>query len=123
MFRREPVLQRGTGSQRPKTYSAESGYVYAYSFAGFRHVPGRYEYVFSVSGGREPSVRMRISLPQVEIQEWAGRDRELTASERYGIAKVCLKRILDRAETPKILPAEVTPSRDEVREVADVLDL
>ena len=37
-----------------------------------------------------------ILLPETRLTEWAGRDRELTASERYGMAKLTLKRALDR---------------------------
>ena len=121
--RREPELKRGPGSERPKTYSADSGYVYEYSFAGFRRSGGSIEYVFSVTGGRTAAVRVRVVLPEAEVREWTGRDRDLTASERYGIAKVCLKHALDRAPNPQSVAREVAPAREEIAEVADLLDL
>ena len=122
LFRRESPLVRGTGSARPRTYSADSGYVYEYSFAGFRSAGGVYEYVFTVSGGRGPGRRVQVVLP-ASAAEWTGRNRELTASERYGLAKVCLKNAMDRAAGPDVLEAEVRPGREEIAEVADLLDL
>lgn len=122
LFRRQSALQLGTGSGRPRTYSADSGYVYEYSFAGFRAAGGEYEYVFSVTGGRVPARKIRVWLSDA-VAEWAGRDRELTASERYGMAKVCLKNAMDRAAGPEALESEVRPGREEIAEVADLLDL
>lgn len=122
LFRRQSALQLGTGSGRPRTYSADSGYVYEYSFAGFRAAGRAYEYVFTVTGGRAPARPVRVLLPEA-VTEWAGRDRELTVSERYGIAKVCLKNAMDRAAGPDALEAEVRPGSEEIAEVADLLDL
>jgi hypothetical protein len=122
LFRRKPALVRGIGSARPRTYSADSGYVYEYSFSGFRSAGGAYEYVFNVSGGRSPSRAVQVVLPEA-VHDWTGRGRELTASERYGVAKVCLKNAMDRASAPDVLETAIRPGRDEVAEVADLLDL
>ena len=122
LLSRQPPLVRGTGSARPRTYSADSGYVYEYSFAGFRSSGDVYEYVFTVSGGRAPGRTVQVMLP-AEAAEWTGRDRELSASERYGLAKVCLKNAMDRAAGPAVLEAVIRPGREEIAEVADLLDL
>ena len=122
LFRRPVPLQRGMGSDRPRTYSADSGYVYEYSFAGFRALRGAWEYVFAVTAARAPVRSIQVVIPEA-VSQWAGRDRDLTASERYGIAKVCLKNAMDRAAGPDSLAAQVRPDRDEVAEIADLLDL
>ena len=122
LFRRQAPLQLGTGSDRPRTYSADSGYVYEYSFAGFRALRGAWEYVFAVTAARAPVRDIQVVLPE-SVSQWAGRDRELTASERYGIAKVCLKNAMDRADGPDALEPQVRPDRDEIASVADLLDL
>jgi hypothetical protein len=101
--------------------------VYEYSFAGFRRVRRtgeRYiEYVFSVTGGRGDPVSVTILLAEDRLAEWSGKGRELTASERYGVAKLSLKRALDRFPDPKSMQTRVIPDRTEVFEIAETLDL
>jgi hypothetical protein len=127
LFRREPPLESTYSTGRPRTYSADSGYVYEYSFAGFRRLrrggDDYVEYVFDVTGGRVERSAVAILLPERRLREWAARDRDLTASERYGIAKLTLKRALDRFPDPRSLHSEVVPDRTEVCEIADLLDL
>jgi hypothetical protein len=127
LFRREPPVERTHGSDRPKTYSADSGYVYEYWFAGFRRIrrggQEYLEYIFDVSGGRVKASPVAILLPLDSLSEWTARDRDLSASERYGIAKLTLKRALDRFPNPRSLDAEVIPDRGEINEIADILNL
>lgn len=126
LFRREVPLTSGPGTGRIRTWSAESGYVYEYRFAGFRRLGGPetlIEYVFQVTGGRRPEVPVSVLLPEDSLSGWTGRERVLTASERYAIAKICMKRALDRFPTPDSLEAEIRPDAYEVREIADMLDL
>jgi hypothetical protein len=127
LFRHEPPLEGTYSTGRPRTYSADSGYVYEYSFTGFRRTRRGHdqytEYVFDVTGGRLERVAVAILLPQDQLREWTARDRDLTASERFGIAKLTLKRALDRFPNPRSLQAEVIPDRAEVSEIADILDL
>jgi hypothetical protein len=127
LFPRESPLTATRSTGRPRTYSADSGYVYEYWFAGFRRVRRSgdvfVEYVFEVSGGRTARSALSILLPERRLREWVERDRDLTASERYGIAKLTLKRALDRFPDPRSLTSEVVPERGEVREIADILDL
>ena len=127
LFRREPPLQRTHNAGRARTYSADSGYVYEYSFAGFRRVrrgEDEYvEYVFDVTGARMERSPVAILLPAARLREWAARDRDLTASERYAIARITLKRALDRFPDPRSLQREVFPDGTEVGDIADMLDL
>jgi hypothetical protein len=101
--------------------------VYEYSFTGFRRIrrggDPHVEYVFEVTGARVRKSAIAILLPESRLREWAGRDRDLTASERYGMAKLTLKRALDRFPDPRSLQAEIIPDQGEVSAIADVLDL
>lgn len=127
LLRRDTPLTTTRSTGRPRTYSADSGYVYEYAFAGFRRIRRQggthVEYVFEVTGARVPKCAIAILLPEARLREWAGRDRELTASERYGMAKLTLKRALDRFPDPRSMTPEVIPDRVEVGAIADVLDL
>jgi hypothetical protein len=96
--------------------------VYEYSFTGFRALRGAWEYVFAVTAARAPVRTVQVLIPET-VSQWAGRGRDLTASERYGIAKVCLKNAMDRAAGPDALEPQVHPNRQEVAEIADLLDL
>jgi hypothetical protein len=127
ILRRDPPLVRTRSTGRPRTYSADSGYVYQYSFAGFRRIKrggeGYIEYVFEVTGARETPSAVSVLLAEGRLPEWTGTQRELTASERYGIAKLCLKRALDSFPDPKSLKPQVLPDKMDIEEVAATLDL
>ena len=127
LWRRDPPLIRTRSTGRPRTYSADSGYVYTYSFAGFRRLrrskEAFVEYVFDVTGGREPVSAVTVELAEDRLSGWTGRDRELTASERYAIAKLVLKQALDRFPDPKSVDSRVIPGEREIAEIAETLDL
>jgi hypothetical protein len=101
--------------------------VYEYSFAGFRRIrrgsEPYIEYVFDVSGSRERPTAVSVLLAEERLGEWTGTRREMTASERYGISKLCLKRALDRFPEPKAVQTQIIPGREEIAEVSEVLDL
>lgn len=127
LVRREPPLVRVPSSGRPRTYSAESGYVYQYSFIGFRRVDSRadarFEYVFELSTGRMPPVGLNVILKDVLLRESIAAERELTASERYGVAKLALKRALDAFDHPSALEPTLIPGVEELHAIGEVLDL
>ncbi len=93
----EPVAK----ARRVKTYQAESGYVYQYTFDG-RHCRGREtEFVFSVSVDRKADHRVLIVLPETSIAAYEKeKDRRLAENERYGVAKIGLFRLFDAGEKP-----------------------
>ncbi len=110
--------------RRVKTYQAESGYVYQYTFDG-RHCRGRETaFVFSVSVDRKADHRVSIVLPEASISAYEKeKDRRLAENERYGVAKIGLFRLFDARAKPdqvwkgwRIEPAEA-------REFIDVLGL
>ncbi len=88
-------------ARRVKTYQAESGYVYQYTFDG-RHCRGRdTEFVFSVSVDRKADRRVSIVLPETSIAAYEKeKDRRLAENERYGVAKIGLFRLFDAGAKP-----------------------
>jgi hypothetical protein len=127
LFGGQEPLVRGPGAGRPRTYSADSGYVYVYAFAGFRKArnagENTFEYVFDVSTGRAPSVALTVRLRESILADVVPRESGLSASERYGVAKVALKRALDRFDHPGTVPSAIVPDAAELREIAEMLDL
>jgi hypothetical protein len=125
IFGKEPELKRPFASTRARTYSADSGYVYEYAFENFRHCRGResaYEYVFRVCAARRPPAQVSVRLPGSVLAAWETNHRQLTASERYGIAKLTLKRAFDRWPGPEAVTPVVAASESDVEEIAAELD-
>ena len=125
-----PVKTEFSGSPRfgrQKTYSADSGYVYQYSLSSFRHHRGKepvYEYAFLVDAGRGPALPLSILLKASVLQQWQTElGRELSASERFAIAKIALKRHLDQVETPGSAAGSVSPDLGEVGAISLFLGL
>jgi hypothetical protein len=128
LFPRQPELGGAPRTGRQKTYSAESGYVYQYIFLSFRPHrrggEGLHEYVFEVRGSAGKTSTLSVVLKESVLLMWVrAHDREFSASERYGIAKITLKRELDAAESPTALPVSVTPSLDQIDEICRFLGL
>lgn len=82
-----------------KTYSALSGYVYQYVYAGYREpetASATRSYVFLVGRHLKANAPLAIEIPSAVIsalQETAG--REIDSRERYALAKMKLFRVLD----------------------------
>ena len=81
------------------------------------------EYQFRVTHGKPESITIAVFLPEQRLPEWTGTGRELSASERYGMAKLCLKAEFDRAESPAQLRQKLNPAADEIEQIAKTLDL
>lgn len=128
LFPRQPELGGAPRTGRQKTYSAESGYVYQYVLLSFRHHRGAgedlHEYTFEVSGGPGKTSNISIVLKGSVLHTWIrDHDREFSASERYGIAKISLKRELDSAENPAALPSSVSPTVGQIDDICRFLGL
>jgi hypothetical protein len=126
LFPRKSDLGGAPRLGRQKTYSAESGYVYQYVLSSFKqHRRGGeqvHDYTFGVTGGREPAALVSVLLRASILQQWVARHgRELTASERYAIAKITLKRQLDASETPKSVPAAIAPDVSDIDSISSFL--
>jgi hypothetical protein len=101
--------------RRLKTYSAESGYVYQYHFEGRRSGT---EFVFSTSADRKTWRDVSVRIPEGGL---VVRERELTSTDRYAVAKIALFAAFDRCESPADLPNPVEVGERELEEVADRL--
>ena len=122
----EPL--RGAPSRpRVKTYSAESGYVYQYQFAGQRPASRDrdtgIEYVFHVSADRKTTSPLVIFVEDAIVDGWmAANGRDLRGSHRYGIAKMALRRALDE-RPPEQAFAEIRPDAVEIAAILEELDI
>jgi hypothetical protein len=125
-FKRERKELPFTGAPahvRMKTYSAMSGYAYQYVFAGQREVSGGIEYAFTVSSDRRTRQRIHVFVGDAPLAEWVGiNGRELTGSERYGVAKMALRNAFDE-RTPGRLREPIAPTAAEVRSILEELDV
>jgi len=121
---REAVPAPATNTRRVKTYQAETGYVYQYTFDG-RHCNGREtEFVFSVSVDRKANRRVSIVLPETAIAAYEKeKDRRLAENERYGVAKIGLFRLFDAGEKPDQVWKGSRIDQAQAREFIDVLGL
>jgi hypothetical protein len=118
-FRRRRPLTGAPEVRRVKTYSADSGYVYQYYYEGRREVAGGVEYVFSASSDRARYVPVSVILLNAAVDRWqSARGRELSGSERYGIAKMALRQAFDE---PGLMRQQVRVQ--DVAEIADLLGL
>jgi hypothetical protein len=128
LFRRKPDYGGVPRPGRQKTYSAESGYVYQYALSSFRQRRDAgdfvHEYTFTVTSGVMGMLRVTVALRASVLGAWEmARGRELSASERFGIAKIALKRAFDDASSPAALGNVIAPERAEVEEISEYLDL
>lgn len=120
LFRREPAPLTGAPRvRRVKSYSAASGYVYQYFYAGQRAArrTGAHgaEYVFEWTAGREACRPVSVFLPARATAAWeAGKGRALLPAERYAIAKMSLFRAFDERESPALIGREIAVRADEV---------
>ena len=110
-----------------KTYSAESGYVYQYYFAGQRFATRDrktgVEYVFQVSADRKTETAVSVFVEDSVVEDWiAGSGRQLRGPHRYAIAKIALRNALD-VRRPEVAFAEVRPFAEEVAAILEELDV
>jgi hypothetical protein len=94
-------------AHRVKAYSAESGYVFQYSFQMSRRAKRGWltsgnEYIFEVSRDRKTAYMLPVFVRDDAARAWAKRHgRALSEAECYAAAKMCLFRTFDRAEDPE----------------------
>jgi hypothetical protein len=110
-----------------KTYSADSGYVYQYYFAGQRPATREgklgVEYVFQVSADRKTETGVSVFVEDAVVEEWMARSgRELRGPHRYAIAKIALRNAFDE-RPPGQAFAEIWPGAVEVATILEELDV
>jgi hypothetical protein len=122
--RKEPEQPLVGGRPRVKTYSAETGYVYQYTFAGQRTIPaeqGGTQFVFDVTAGRTDTFRIRVFVSDAAIAPWSRTNgRDLAAGEQYAIAKIALQRFLDVRERGDHRE-QIAPDAGQVESILDEL--
>lgn len=137
MFRWLGKLRGNTGAapltgapavRRQKTYSAQSGFAYQYFYQGRRSVHRQgapcTEYVFEVTADRRNTVPVSVFLPEASLAAWIDEHRrDLTAAERYGLAKLALFQAFDERPGPSHLSHPVELRTADVQAIAATLDL
>ena len=129
-FRRKPTEEPLTGARpgaRMKSYSAMSGYVYQYVFIGQRAARrerrGGMEYAFAVCHDRKTHHQVWVFVADESVAAWsADNGRELTNSERYGVAKMALRNAFDE-RTPANILEPIAPGPEDVRAILEELDV
>ncbi len=113
--------------RREKAYSADSGYVYQYTYEGYcearrEGVDGR-DYVFRCTSDRAARVEITVFAATVSFEAWEREaERELTAVERYAVVKMRLFALFD--ESAHILQDVVeTLTPEDISEQVEALDL
>lgn len=91
--------------RRVKTYAADTGYTWSYTFEGYRleeaPAEGR-SYAFSVWAGSRPPVEISMVLPATIIAAMAQQaGREVDAREWYALAKMYFFAVLDAVAQPE----------------------
>ena len=116
-------------AHRIKTYSAENGYVYQYSFQSSRRArrglftPG-HEYIFEVTRDRKNSYILAVFVRDDAASAWRKRHgRELGAAELYAAAKMRLLRAFDTTDDPDAEIAEVAVDAGNIEELLAPLDI
>lgn len=104
--RQEPAPLAGTPVvRRLKTYSATSGFVYQYFYAGHRSADTAstpaIEFVFEVTADRKTYFPVSVLLGEEPVASWQrDHSRDLSSSERYAIAKIALFQAFDERANP-----------------------
>jgi len=114
--------------RRLKTYSAASGFVYRYFYCGQRpYRQGRdrgVEFVFDVSATRKTAVLVTVLVGDAAVAAWeAAHGRELTATDRYAVAKMALFQAFDERPDPAQLSGPVPVGEADVEAILERLDL
>jgi hypothetical protein len=119
-----PPVTPPPGSPRLKSYQAETGYVYQYSFEG-RHCRDRETaFLFSVTAQRTAPQRVSIVLPEAALAPFEQESgRRLAENERYGVAKMALFGLFDASEKPEQVWKGTRVEQAHAREYLQVLDL
>lgn len=111
-----------------KTYSAQSGYVYQYFYEGHRGFESGgetgTEFVFTVSPDRKNWSPTAVLVGNEALAQWEqAHARELSATERYAIAKLALFQAFDERPKPEQMRQEVRLRCADVEAIVETLGL
>ncbi len=120
-------LEGAPANRREKTYSARSGYVYAYRYEGSRQAARgseqAAEYVFQVSADRKTYQRVSVFLAPSATAAWEDERHTLNANERYAIAKMALFQAFDEREDPRQMRQAVIIRRTDAESILEILGI
>jgi len=128
-FSKKPASLSGAPAvRRLKTYSAQSGYVYQYFYAGQRPAGSGAgagtEYVFRISADRKNWDPAAVLVSEEAIGAWEeAHGRKLSATERYAIAKVALFQAFDERANPSQMKQEMRVRAADVEAIIETLGL
>lgn len=107
---------------RPKSYSAQTGFVYMYYYEGRQQIAEASRYVFRATADRKTWFPVAIVVPDPVIDAWQARNRELTVNERYAVAKLSLMQAFDERQ-PGELHSDVLVAPGDVETISETLGL
>ncbi len=116
-------------ARRTKSYSAETGVVYQYSFRASRRARHRLlaagnEYVFEVSSDRKTSFLVPVFVRDDSLRAWERQHgRSLSGAEQYAAAKMRLFRAFDSAEDLESARTDVIVDAGNIEELLAPLDI
>jgi hypothetical protein len=124
-FSRKPAALTGAPPvRRIKTYSAQSGYVYQYFYEGQRPFRHGIEFVFQISPDRKTWHATSVEVSDAAVCAWEkDNERQLSATERYAVAKLALFRAFDERPTPVEMKQAVRLLEAEVAAIVETLGL
>jgi hypothetical protein len=111
--------------RRLKNYSSRTGYVYQYYYEGHRAVRDHgTEFVFSVSANRKDWREARVLVSGDAVRAWErSHARELSANERYAVAKMALFQAFDERPSPAHLKDDVRVRAADIEALSESLGL
>jgi len=116
--------------RRVKSYSAQSGYVYRYSYEGQRRFPSHprpdrnagVEFVFRVATVGQDWRPVGVLVFDAAVRDWEqAHGRELSSPERYAIAKMALFQAFDERPKPARLKAPIQVRAADVEAILETL--
>ena len=108
---------------RIKTYSGQTGVAYQYYFVAETHAGGDRAYHFQVSADARHYAEIRVQLPAAVLTAWQQpRQRVLSETECYAVAKLVLFQAFDTHAGPAPLPASMAVTPAAMESIAVTLD-
>jgi hypothetical protein len=126
LFSKKRAPLAGTPAvRRQKNYSARTGYVYQYFYEGHRPHPGDgIEFVFSISADRKNWTPLAVVVGHAALGAWEqAHGRQLTATERYAVAKMALFQAFDERPVPALMKDPVHVRAADIEAIIDDLGL
>jgi hypothetical protein len=126
-FGKKAVPLRGAPPvRRIKSYSAQTGYVYQYSYEGQRPAThGGVEFAFLSSADRKSWHPVSVVVDQCPVVAWErAHGRTLSSNEWYALAKMSLCAAFDARATPAEMHGQpVCPQQADVDEIMEQLGI